>query len=349
MKRTTVLLSLVALQLLQAQPGQLQLTIVNSASFQPGMPHGGSLATIFITPGPTGWPAKPGIYASSTPLAPALQNFQVLVNGAVAPILAVVVPSDPTASAQINIQVPLERNATLGDIMFFNGTCNANIGTGGCGPSPGGYLIVGSATLSPLPNAGLGGFFQDANGFLVAEHASDYSAVTLENPAHAGEQIIAFADDFFPVWPSPPIGVSAPSAYSADPDPPQELVGNGRIFICNNTRPTQPVTMSRNVVEYTPTRQPQRLRSTPKRSRPTQLVLSRSSLRCRPTSSQETGRCSSTMAHALTVEALLARGGPKARSQVRLQSFLLGELPRISALLSVAAIAIEWFSYHGHP
>lgn len=225
MKRTTVLLSLVALQLLQAQPGQLQLTIVNSASFQPGMPHGGSLATIFITPGPTGWPAKPGIYASSTPLAPALQNFQVLVNGAVAPILAVVVPSDPTASAQINIQVPLERNATLGDIMFFNGTCNANIGTGGCGPSPGGSLIVGSATLSPLPNAGLGGFFQDANGFLVAEHASDYSAVTLENPAHAGEQIIAFADDFFPVWPSPPIGVSAPSAYSADPDPPQELVG----------------------------------------------------------------------------------------------------------------------------
>jgi len=202
---------------LRAQ-SQQTITVVNSASFQPGMPHGGALATIFLSPSVTGWPGKPGLYGAppSAPLPPELQNFRVYVNGAVAPILALVIPSDPTASAQINIQVPLERNATLGNI---------NIGTGGL--SPGGTVIVNGAVLSPLPEAGLGGFFQDANGYLIAEHASDGSLVTLQSPAHAGEQIIAFADDFFPVWPPPPTGVPAPSAYAffANTGDAQEVLG----------------------------------------------------------------------------------------------------------------------------
>jgi hypothetical protein len=48
------------------------------------------------------------------------------------------------------------------------------------------------------------------NGFAIARHASDSSAVTAENPARAGEMIIAYANDFFRVWPPPPIGVPVP-------------------------------------------------------------------------------------------------------------------------------------------
>ena len=55
-----------------------------------------------------------------------------------------------------------------------------------------------------------GGFFADANGYTIAQHATDYSLVTPENPARPGETIIAYATDFFDVWPPPPVGLPAP-------------------------------------------------------------------------------------------------------------------------------------------
>jgi len=212
--------------LLQGQT-QPSIGVVNSASYAGGMPTGGALATLFVTgasssqvPGP-----KPGVYqpSPSVPLPTSLQGWQVLVNGAYAPILAVVIPEPPATTVQINIQVPLERNATIGEI---------NIGAGGPLSLCNGYYPTGTVIVfplsAPLGNAGIGGFFQDANGYLTAQHASDHSPVTLQNPAHAAEQIIAFADDFFSVWPPPPLGVPIPLnvTYGAIPGtgPDGELV-----------------------------------------------------------------------------------------------------------------------------
>jgi hypothetical protein len=46
---------------------------------------------------------------------------------------------------------------------------------------------------------------------VIAKHASDNSLVTLDNPAHAGESIIAYGNDIFTVWPEAPVGIPAPA------------------------------------------------------------------------------------------------------------------------------------------
>jgi hypothetical protein len=55
-----------------------------------------------------------------------------------------------------------------------------------------------------------GGFFSDQNGLAIAQHAADYSTVTSQNPAHAGETILVYATGFFRVWPPSPVGFPAP-------------------------------------------------------------------------------------------------------------------------------------------
>jgi uncharacterized protein (TIGR03437 family) len=55
-----------------------------------------------------------------------------------------------------------------------------------------------------------GAFFTDPYLYVIAQHASDLALVTPENPAHAGESIIVYGDDFFQVWPPPPIGFPTP-------------------------------------------------------------------------------------------------------------------------------------------
>jgi len=71
--------------------------------------------------------------------------------------------------------------------------------------------------VSPLTPPTWGGFLMDENGYAIAQHASDYSLVTIQNPAHAGETIIAYADGFFTVWPPPPIGFAVPLPPSFEP------------------------------------------------------------------------------------------------------------------------------------
>jgi len=91
--------------------GQLKIqAVVNSASFQPGMPRGGALASIFVS-GLTGTP-RITVAPSLSLLPQELAGITVTVNGATAPILAVAIPSKGQ-NGQINIQVPLERNSTL--------------------------------------------------------------------------------------------------------------------------------------------------------------------------------------------------------------------------------------------
>jgi hypothetical protein len=201
--------------LLQGQSTQPRpiVQILNAASHAPGMPGGGALATILVTLPSANYVQglQPGLFLPDppTPFPPELDGILVLVNGAVAPVQRIQVFGFAQPVVWIDIQVPMERNATLGDL---------NIGTGSVSP-PGTLLIISLGVIAGLGGPGTGGFFKDANGYLNAQHASDGSWVTVDNPAHAGEQIIALADDFFSTWPPPPMGVPVPqqSVYSAFP------------------------------------------------------------------------------------------------------------------------------------
>jgi len=160
------------------------VAVGNAASFQSGLPDGGALATAYVS-GLSG--LKPGTYIapSSQPLPNSLGGVQVRVNNALAPILAVTVPSDPSQPIQINFQVPLERNVTT-PYNFFTDSALTVLGS------------AGFASITPLPDLpDWGSFFADANGYAVALHASDSSLVTKQHPAHPGESIIVFADDFY--------------------------------------------------------------------------------------------------------------------------------------------------------
>ena len=198
MIRSIVLLGLLMV-ISPAAWGQPQIVaVVNSATYQSGLPYGGALATAYVS-GLAG--LKPGTYIAplSQPLPSGLGGIVVGVNGALAPILAVVIPSDPSANIQVNFQVPSERNTNL----FHGGSITGGIITDGS-------IRVNEAALA-LPGAPVwGGFFDDGNGYAVALHASDSSSVTLQNPAHPGESIIVYADDFFLTWPPPTIGIPAP-------------------------------------------------------------------------------------------------------------------------------------------
>jgi uncharacterized protein (TIGR03437 family) len=172
------------------------VAVVNSASLEPGLPSGGALATVLCA----GLRADPGMYTASSPLPFRLDGIGIDVNGWPAPILAVFIPprGDP-AYAQINFQVPLERNATLR-------AGGADVG-GSITVTDNGTDLVSSTSV---PGGGFGGFFKDPDGFVLAKHASDDSPVTLDNPAHPGETIVVYANDFFAVWPPPPMALSVP-------------------------------------------------------------------------------------------------------------------------------------------
>jgi len=197
--------------------GQLQITsVVNSASFEAGLPRGGALATLFCTLQFIGYPGPdPGVYlASPTSALPyQLGGLQVFVNNAPAPILSVVVPSQASAQpAQVNFQVPVERGSNWSSDSALPTANSGTLTVFECDAS--GKCFATGGPLSPLPQAGRGGFFSDGNGFAIAQHASDYSLVTTQNPAHAGETIIVYADDFFGVWPTPPMGIPVPPQFT---------------------------------------------------------------------------------------------------------------------------------------
>jgi uncharacterized protein (TIGR03437 family) len=171
--------------------------VVNSATFQSDTPRGGALATVFCSGVQNYY--LPGTYIApqTKPLPTVLDgNVGIEVNGFLAPLLAVVVGTDGTA--QINFQVPPGADAGISNLTG-SGLTEA------CGDqSPYRYFNAGGLMLP-------GGFFSDANGYAIAQHASDYSLVTTQNPGHPGEAIIAYANDFFVVWPPPPIAFATPS------------------------------------------------------------------------------------------------------------------------------------------
>jgi len=202
MRKLIVLAALLAVGASQSKAQGKITAVVNAASFQTGLPSGGGLATIFcsgLVP-TSGMKAGTYIGQSFSPLPYDLGGLRVVVNGVPAPMLAVVLTA--SGEAQINIQVPLERNASL--VAPYTGSLLVELEDNTSRP-------VGSVPISQFPGPSIwGGFFADANGYAVAQHASDYSSVTPQNPARAGEAIIVYADDFFRVWPPPPVGFPVP-------------------------------------------------------------------------------------------------------------------------------------------
>src|SRR5581483_5072132 len=121
-------------------------SVVNSASYEPGLPAGGALATLFCT----GVPGTPGLYVapSGASLPFALSGIHIEVNSILAPVLAVFIPGPgQTAPAQVNFQVPVERNVSLEQlpekVTVYIGVASAS-----------GYPLDGGTLTSARPTPG---------------------------------------------------------------------------------------------------------------------------------------------------------------------------------------------------
>jgi uncharacterized protein (TIGR03437 family) len=173
--------------------------VTNSADFQPGFPQKGSLASVFTT----GLQGAPGIYNAHPeyyPLENVLNGVEVWINFLRAPILSLAFLN---GYQQINVQVPWEGEREPLYVEVFQNGVRA-------------HAESGQAAEWSV-------FFEDANGYVVAQHVSDYSAVTPQNPAHAGEYIAAYGINLAPVFPTQVTGVPAPAQPLAISFPPLSM------------------------------------------------------------------------------------------------------------------------------
>ena len=192
--RTAVLAAIGLAASLQAQQVQC-LLVVNSASFEPGLPEPGALATVFCT----GIRSVSGIVAAPTflPLPQQLSGVSILVNDYyAAPILAV---ADLGDRQQVNFQVPNER--LLAPKSRLQVLTRDSSGS-----------VQNSAPIDNLDYPKTGGFFADAGGLAFARHAADGSWVTAQNPATTGETIMILGTGFGATYPPKPVGFPAPAS-----------------------------------------------------------------------------------------------------------------------------------------
>lgn len=163
------------------------ITVTSAASFQPGVPPPGSIGTIFCT----GLDIKGVVGAAGVPLPWTLAGVTVTIGGAPAPLFAV---ADLGGYQQINFQVPLEAK-------FNPDRSGAQVVVSQNG-------VQGSATAKAPDSAG--DFFRIPGTLLgIFQHCGDYSLVTSEKPATAGETIIAYATGLNPA--SPPVATGQPA------------------------------------------------------------------------------------------------------------------------------------------
>ena len=165
------------------------LAVTNAASFAPGLPARGGLATIFCT-GLTG--VSDILVGDSIPLPLVLGGVAVKVRGVPAPLLAVAATD---AYQQINFQVPWE--LPIGALPSIEVSQN--------GQSV--HLDLMSAEVDIWA-----AFFVDLQGYGVFQHFEDYSFVTPEHPARLGEWLIGYATGLGDVNPPVPTGYPAPMA-----------------------------------------------------------------------------------------------------------------------------------------
>jgi uncharacterized protein (TIGR03437 family) len=187
---------------LQAQQVQCFL-VANSASFEPGLPEPGALATVFCT----GIRTVSGIVAAPTflPLPQQLSGISILINDSyLAPILAV---ADLGDRQQVNFQVPHERLlAQKSRLQVLTRDLSGS--------------AQNSAPVDNLDYPKTGGFFAGAGGLAVARHAADGSLVTAQNPAVTGETINILGTGFGATYPPKPVAFPAPvsPAFSGNLD-----------------------------------------------------------------------------------------------------------------------------------
>jgi uncharacterized protein (TIGR03437 family) len=163
--------------------------VTDSVAFQPGLPQKGSPASIFVT----GLEGSPGIIAATEyPLPKVLDGINVWINSVPAPIFAIAFEN---GYQQINVQVPWEVQGDPTNVAVFQNGIEAQVEV----------AYTGTTFTSPLSV-----FFADVNGFGIVQHVSDYSLVTPQNPAHAGEYLVAYGINLGPVSNTPASGTPPP-------------------------------------------------------------------------------------------------------------------------------------------
>jgi uncharacterized protein (TIGR03437 family) len=113
-------------------------------------------------------------------------SVRVTVDRLAAPVLAA---ADLGGYQQINFQVPWEAQSAT-SVGIAQGDESASF----------------TVPLFPAWDV----LFADASGDAVAQHASDYTAVTADHPARPEEWIVAYATNLGPVANQPPTGAPAP-------------------------------------------------------------------------------------------------------------------------------------------
>ncbi len=157
--------------------------IVNAASSAPftaGITRGEFL-TLY------GTNLAPGIATAQVPFPASLNSVQVMINSRPAPVYYV----SPT---QVSVIVPYATELSNAQIQVLNGGTSSNTVT-----TP---VKSGSAGLFTNPPGGI--------GYGAILHA-DYSVVTLENPAKAGETVLIYLTGLGDVSPAVTEGTAAPA------------------------------------------------------------------------------------------------------------------------------------------
>jgi uncharacterized protein (TIGR03437 family) len=174
-------------------------SLVNAASYAPGLPFAGGLASVFVS----GLTGINGITAASGyPLQTKLAGVSVKVNGELAPILAVA--SLAGGGQQINFQVPLDRG--LGQ---YTGSQYPAVEIDANGVA----TFTGALPVAP-------GIFTLGDGSPAVEHAANFTLVTKAHPVVPGEIVSIYATGLGAYTPGqtgmPPTGPE-PSVYPGAP------------------------------------------------------------------------------------------------------------------------------------
>jgi uncharacterized protein (TIGR03437 family) len=180
------------------------LAVTHGATFQPGLPARGSIATAFCK-GLTNLSGT--VTASGFPLPRQLAGVRVLVGGTEAPLLLV---AQLDGYQQINFQVPLQTGGNIGAIdaavTVEQGNQQAAVRAAFI-DSPGEFFRLTDTRLYPKDSG-------------VFQHVDDFSAVRLARPAKAGELLTGYLTGLGPTIPAVGSGLASPML------PPAKLVEN---------------------------------------------------------------------------------------------------------------------------
>lgn len=179
---------------LAAQAGIEIGTVSSGASFEPGVHAPWGIASIFVS----GITVSGIVQASSLPLPFELEGVRVTVAGIPAPLFAVAELTQYQNGQQINIQMPDYSGAVInsGGELWVEVVVEQN--------------GQRAAKMQRLRRDRTGEFFFSPNYHGLFQHGSDYSPVTRENPARAGEVVIGYLTGLGGTTPDVQLGSPAP-------------------------------------------------------------------------------------------------------------------------------------------